>query len=242
MTMRSILARRRFSAGGPRTAQTTYLGNVLHHLPGAFVLASPFVLAGTSALQNLFWLPLFFLAVAKEADSRTGGAVGVARPRAQPCGHARSRYRHGVCVQHHLRSARLVVAGPNEAPRPRGDRLGCDAGVASELSVARAVGVRLPPPTRRSANGASRDSADLCDDGAASSVPFYLHDRRHFGPLEAADRLLVFNRLLPHLGLALVVLMAVLAVSSVVHADESRRRSFETARWSRRFPWSPASC
>src|SRR5712691_1191582 len=49
-------------------SRTTYLGNVLHHLPGAFVLASPFVLLGTSALQNLFWLPLFFLAVRQDAD------------------------------------------------------------------------------------------------------------------------------------------------------------------------------
>src|SRR5579864_6368648 len=53
-------------------SQTTYLGNVLHQLPGAFVLAAPFVLLGTSALQNLFWLPMFFLAVRKETeDSRT---------------------------------------------------------------------------------------------------------------------------------------------------------------------------
>jgi len=32
-------------------SQSTYLGNLLHHLPGAFVLAAPFVLLGTSALQ-----------------------------------------------------------------------------------------------------------------------------------------------------------------------------------------------
>src|SRR5713101_4647899 len=52
-------------------SRTTYLGNVLHHLPGAFVLAAPLVLLGTSALQNLCWLPLFFLAVREETDTRT---------------------------------------------------------------------------------------------------------------------------------------------------------------------------
>src|SRR5437773_2523642 len=52
-------------------SRTTYLGNVLHQLPGAFVLAIPFVALGTSALQNLCWLPLFFLAVSKDANSRT---------------------------------------------------------------------------------------------------------------------------------------------------------------------------
>lgn len=41
---------------------TTYLGNPLSPLPGAFLLASPFViLLGNSAYQNLFWLPIFFL-------------------------------------------------------------------------------------------------------------------------------------------------------------------------------------
>jgi hypothetical protein len=40
----------------------TYLGNPLSPLPGAFLLAAPFVLLlGNSAYQNLFWLPIFFL-------------------------------------------------------------------------------------------------------------------------------------------------------------------------------------
>ena len=57
--------------GGFPYAVRTYLGNAVHHLPGAFVLASPFVLLGTSALQNLFWLPVFFVVISKESDSRT---------------------------------------------------------------------------------------------------------------------------------------------------------------------------
>src|SRR5262249_39509946 len=50
--------------------QTTYLGNELHQLPGAFLLAAPFAVAGTSALQNLFWLPVFFLVVNRETKSK----------------------------------------------------------------------------------------------------------------------------------------------------------------------------
>jgi hypothetical protein len=52
-------------------AHTTYLGNVLHHLPGAFILATPFVALGTSALQSLFCLPVFFVVISEESDSRT---------------------------------------------------------------------------------------------------------------------------------------------------------------------------
>ena len=41
----------------------TYLGNLPAQLPGALVLAAPFVLLGTSAYQNLFWLLAFFVAM-----------------------------------------------------------------------------------------------------------------------------------------------------------------------------------
>jgi hypothetical protein len=37
----------------------TYLGNVPTPAPGSLLLAAPFFLLGSSALQNLFWLPLF---------------------------------------------------------------------------------------------------------------------------------------------------------------------------------------
>ena len=52
---------RLFSGQYPYYAKT-YLGNPLSPLPGAFLLAAPFVfLLGNSAYQNLFWLPVFFL-------------------------------------------------------------------------------------------------------------------------------------------------------------------------------------
>src|SRR5206468_5533158 len=47
----------------------TYLDNLIHHLPGAFLLAAPFVLFGTSALQNLFWLMLFLIVLHREVGS-----------------------------------------------------------------------------------------------------------------------------------------------------------------------------
>ena len=41
----------------------TYLDNPIAPLPGAVILAVPFVLLGNSAFQNIFWLTVFFLAV-----------------------------------------------------------------------------------------------------------------------------------------------------------------------------------
>src|SRR6185436_15258888 len=52
-----------------------------------------------------------------------------------------------------------------------------------------------------------------CGTAAALTLPFYFHDPDHFGPLEGANRLLVFNQFLPHLGTALIVVMAALAVA-----------------------------
>jgi hypothetical protein len=41
--------------------EKTYLGNPITPMPGALLLAIPFVLIGNSAYQNLFWLFVFFL-------------------------------------------------------------------------------------------------------------------------------------------------------------------------------------
>src|SRR5712691_875884 len=48
------------------------------------------------------------------------------------------------------------------------------------------------------------------------TLPFYLHDPSNFGPLEAANRLLRFNVLAPHAGVALMVLMAVLSIGLAI--------------------------
>ena len=144
-------------------SQTTYLGNALHHLPGAFVLAVPFVILGAPVhcrISSGF----------RSSSSPSGGsrqpdsaAVGVARPRAQSCGDARHHHPHGVCVQHYLRPARLVVACPNEAPGRRGHHVGGHAGVSSQFSLAHTTGIWLPASNRRRANRASGDGAHVCN-------------------------------------------------------------------------------
>lgn len=121
--------------------------------------------------------------------------MGLVRPRAQPRGYARSGHGHGVCVQHHLRSARLVVARPNETPRPRRHRLGSDAGITSELSLSRALGVRLPLATRWPANGDSDVGAYVRDDGlplgavlpARPTSLWAARSRRSFARLQPAS-------------------------------------------------------
>jgi len=53
----------------------TYLHNAIANLPGAILLATPFVLLGTSAYQNLFWLATFFFAVSRLTRSWRHGLM-----------------------------------------------------------------------------------------------------------------------------------------------------------------------
>ena len=53
----------------------TYLQNPVANFPGAILLAAPFVLLGTSAYQNLFWLAAFFLAVSRLTRSWRRGLI-----------------------------------------------------------------------------------------------------------------------------------------------------------------------
>jgi len=48
---------------------TTYLGNPISPLPGALLLAAPFVLLGSAALQNLAWLSALFAVASRELSS-----------------------------------------------------------------------------------------------------------------------------------------------------------------------------
>lgn len=49
--------------------QRTYLGNLIAPLPGSVLLATPFVLLGYSAYQNIFWVAAFFVAARSHVRS-----------------------------------------------------------------------------------------------------------------------------------------------------------------------------
>ena len=55
--------------------ELTYLGNPLSPLPGALLLAIPFVLMGNAAYQTFFWLPVFMLAAGRAMGSRLSGVL-----------------------------------------------------------------------------------------------------------------------------------------------------------------------
>jgi hypothetical protein len=62
--------------------------------------------------------------------------------------------------------------------------------------------------------GRAAATAIACTSATAAMLvlPFYAYDPAHFGPLEATDRLLRFNAVIPYAGTAVGVLMAATAV------------------------------
>lgn len=191
---------------------TSYLGNALHHLRGAFVMAAPFVLLGTSALQNLFWLSLFFLAVREEPDTRAALQLAWLVLTLSPVvmyevvtgtGYASNTIYVLLGLWWLLRTTHRDIAA-----------VAWGVALASRANflflVLLAFGwLRQHAGWRM----ALRATALTCVTTACVTVPFYLHDPTNFGPLDAADRLLRFDQLLPNLGVALMALMAAISVA-----------------------------
>ena len=189
----------------------TYLGNVLHQLPGAFVLAAPFVLLGTSALQNVFWLPMFFLAAREEArDDRTtlelAWLVLVFSPTVM----------HQVVTgTGYLSNTIYVLLGLRWLVRTAHRDL---AAIAWGVTLASRANFLFLVPlafgSLRQHGGwraATWATALTCLTVASLTLPFYLHDSANFGPLEAANRLLRFDTLFSHAGVTLMAVMAALS-------------------------------
>jgi hypothetical protein len=199
-------------AGRSPYLERTYLGNALHQLPGSFILAAPFVWLGTSALQNLFWLPLFFLAVAVEigdgrAALRLAWLVLVVSPTVM----------HQVVTgTGHAANTIYVVLGLWWLLRTRHHNV---AAVAWGVALASRANFLLLVPLafgwlrqNRGLNVAVRAIVLTSLTVAILSLPFYMHDPDNFGPLEAADRLTRFDSFIPYVGETIVLAMAVVAV------------------------------
>ena len=205
--------------GASPYGRATYLGNPLHQLPGAFVMALPFVLAGTSALQNLAALVLFFLILRRETldEARSLGACWLL------LGASPALLHQIATGTGHFANAAFVLAGVWWVTRS-----------ASVVVPAVAVGIALASRANflmllpllaawwyqcRGPRVALRGTLIVGATVLALVLPFYLADPAHFGPLAAADRLTRINRWLPHggelAGLLTMVTSVALALAPV---------------------------
>src|SRR5205823_135849 len=158
----------------------TYLGNLISQLPGAVLLAVPFVAIGSSAYQNLFWLAALFLVLRRYlGDGRLAlGAFWVAL--ASP-GTLRELVTGGDLIANNAYLAVFslgVLALDPTTPTRRVLRLGSAVGLGLALS-SRANVLALVPllfaalarrEGRRTAVGLLGLALAVC---AAVTLPFY---------------------------------------------------------------------
>jgi hypothetical protein len=193
-------------------AERTYLGNALHPLPGSFLLALPFVVLGTSAWQNLFWLTLFFLAVGADAGERSALRLAWLVLAFSP-----TVIHETVTGTGHVANTIYVALGLWWLIRtPHRDIAAVTWGVALASRANFLLLVPLSFGWLHQHHGWRAAVRALTLTGltvAALTLPFYLRDPANFGPLEAGNRLLRFNVLFPYAGQIIVALSAALAVA-----------------------------
>lgn len=194
-------------------AERTYLGNVLHQLPGLFVIAAPFALLGTSALQNLFWIPAFLFVLSKVAgDARTGVRLGALVFLSPAVLH------QTATGTGHIANTVVVVLGLWWMIRTERHHLLAAAFWGVTLA-SRANFIFVVPVAvgylwrRRGATVALRAGAMTVGVAVVLSLPFYFAAPAEFGPLEAANRLTRFDELVPHAAALLMGLMGVAALA-----------------------------
>lgn len=196
----------------------TYLDNPIHHLPGALLLAAPFVWLGTSALQNLFWLVLLFSVWRREL-----GSTAAALPWFWLLIVGSPVVLHQVITgTGHVTNAIYVLLGLWWLVHSRNRTL--PAAVWGVALASRANFLFLTPlafgwlAQHEGWRQASRLLLTTIIVFAAMTLPLYVFDPQGFTPLEALDRISRFNEVFP---LAQAALVAGLMLTSVVFALQS---------------------
>lgn len=209
---------RALAAGQSPYAERTYLGNALHQLPGAFVIAAPFVAAGSSALQNLFWIPLVLLAIRRERRDRVPPEVADAETlrlawmMLAACPVVIDEIVTGTG---HGANAIYVLLGLwwlTRTRRPIAASAAWGVALASRLNFPALLPIGFAAVRARWGSGVA--AAAMAVSAAVVvglTAPFYVAHPEAFGPTESLSRLNVFNQYLPHAGT--IIASAVIGVA-----------------------------
>ncbi len=201
----------------------THLGNPISQMPGSLFLALPFVLLGNAALQNVFWLAVFFLIVRRLLTDNLSALLFLTGLLAACPMMLQDFVTGGDLVANSVMVLLAFLWLLKEADRHAiaGWRLPAAAACAGVVLSSRASFWLLVPllagaVTRRA--GARQASLCLLVAGAACAaltLPFYLHDPGGFSPLTAENKFMKFeiravasSTVLPLLGVAFSLCLA----------------------------------
>ena len=207
-----------------------YRGNATPQLPGAVILAAPFVLLGYSAYQNIFWLLAFFVAMKHHfRDSRLALLLVWAIFALSPVVLyeilvGSDRMANSLYV---LLAVLWMVRAISSPGLPRwqvvvpaifmGVTLSSRANFLLLLPLVFSAMVRAAGWKRAGTYAAITGATFL-----AVTLPFYLYDPSAFSPLDTSAKLGQFEPVLPLAGLLVPLATLILALILAVLQPESR--------------------
>ncbi|MBY0493618.1 MAG: hypothetical protein K2Y23_05345 [Cyanobacteria bacterium] len=199
-------------AGESPYDRQTYLGNALHQLPGSYVIAAPFVLIGTSALQNLVCLPLFFVSIrSRSRDPRTAPVLAWLVVLLSP-----AVLHHVVTGSSYSWNAIWVLLGISwiwQRPRSLAAALFCGVAMCSRPNFLLLLAPLYAAMARTHPRHFAVRAVGLASVTAATlALPFYFASTS-FGPLEGFGVLNQFDDVIPGAGLILLAVTTIAAVA-----------------------------
>lgn len=213
----SNLATNRLLDGEYPYREKTYLGNPVSQLPGALLFAAPFVALGTSAWQNLLWIPVFFVALVWHLGSARLALFVSWTILAVSPGVLRELLTGGDLIANAIYVAvpMLVVLRA-----PRGRLLGLAAAVFLGVALSSRANFVYALPLLAAALAQLHGWREaLVRTGVVSAalvaitLPFYLYDPDGFTPLKTSGKLSQFDDVAPHLDVAIVAVAIVLTLA-----------------------------
>ena len=213
----SDLATNRLLDGEYPYREKTYLGNEVSQLPGALILAAPFVALGGSAWQNFLWIPAVFVALARHLGSARLALLASWTVLAVSPGVMRELLTGGDLIANGIYVAlpMLVVLRA-----PPGAWWGLAAAAFLGLALSSRANFVYALPLLAAALAQLYGWRDaILRTGIAAAVlaavtlPFYAYDPDGFTPLTTSGKLSQFDELAPHLDVAVVVVAVALTVA-----------------------------
>jgi hypothetical protein len=223
----SDLATNRLLDGEYPYREKTYLGNPVTQLPGALVLAAPFVALGASALQNFLWVPVLFVALARHLGSARLALFASWTALAVSPGVARELLTGGDLLANGIYVAvpMLVVLRARPGWMALAAALFLGLALSSRANFVYALPLLFVAlaqlwGSREAILRTGLATAAL----VAITLPFYAYDPDGFTPLKTSGKLSQFDEIAPHLDVAVVAIAIVL--TAVLALRRFDRRGF----------------
>jgi hypothetical protein len=208
----------------------TYLGNPISPLPGAVLLALPFVVLGNSAYQNLFWLLVFFIAMKSYLkDSRSAltllWTIFVLSPIVLYALLIGSDYiSNSLYVLLFLLWMTASISRPDHSSWEKAlFAVLLGIGLSSRANFILLLPLGFSALVQNAGwKSAVKYTAITCIAFMVITIPFYLYDPQGFSPLTSIDELGRFRSLVPFAGYAIPIVTGIIALALSFFQPASR--------------------